>query len=1026
MDTKLEILRLRHRVQKLEQENAELRARLAAFDASGPAPGKDNGATSSKTQRSANTASASSTGASATDVPASARNAPSVPPCPTDSAPVTRLSSPSEKIRLFRSLFRGRADVYALRWHSEKTQKSGYSPVCANEWQPGLCEKGRVSCAKCPNRVLRPLDDAAIYRHLAGRDAQGRDVIGLYPMLPDETCYLLALDFDDANWQDCARAVASVCRAHSIPFALERSRSGQGAHVWLFFAEAIPCAKARQLGDALLSAAMDACGGISFTAYDRMFPNQDTLPAGGFGNLIALPLQGRARRQGNSVFLDDSLTPYPDQWAFLSTVRTLLPGQVNDLLAELCPGRPPLGALAEPAEAAGIHAPLADSSPSTSDFPTPWKPQPPCTLSTQDFKQLSLPIVRGNGLYIQKEHLTPAARNRLIRLAAFRNPDFYKKQAMHFSTHNIPRIISTAAEVDGFLVLPRGCEEALCALLPDAGADYAIQDETCPGRPLRITFTGALRPDQQPAADALLAHRNGVLSATTAFGKTVVAAWLIAQRGVNTLVLVHTQALLNQWQAALSQFLQIDEELPPQPKRRGRQRKRCLIGQIGGGKNTAAGFVDIAMLQSLVRGGEVDLRVREYGLVIVDECHHVSAAGFEQVLRAVPARYVYGLTATPARADGHGPIIMMQCGPVRYEVSAKEQAERQGFARVVVPRFTRFALSLTTEKATYGKMCEALAQNTLRNDLIVQDPRDLLAQGRTPLLLTERLEHAKILAATLRTFCPHVFLLSGCGTVKEKRAQLDELAAVPAGEPLAVVAIGKYAGEGFDLPRLDALLLTMPVVWKGTLTQYTGRLHRAAPGKREVLLYDYVDVRVPMLEQQYRRRLRSYAALAYTVRGSTAISNLDDHTAQKEAAIFVSCEQFSQQFTEDLEAASHEALFCVSSLSARPVQRMIPLLQRLQHKGGEVRIYLPEPAQFRGDIQPRITANAAALLRAGIPVVFCSNHLPNFCVIDQRLVWHGGLNPLGRTPTDESSLRMDAPDMATELVEFLRGMMPSG
>lgn len=1026
MDTKLEILRLRHRVQKLEQENAELRARLAAFDASGPAPGKDNGATSSKTQRSANTASASSTGASATDVPASARNAPSVPPCPTDSAPVTRLSSPSEKIRLFRSLFRGRADVYALRWHSEKTQKSGYSPVCANEWQPGLCEKGRVSCAKCPNRVLRPLDDAAIYRHLAGRDAQGRDVIGLYPMLPDETCYLLALDFDDANWQDCARAVASVCRAHSIPFALERSRSGQGAHVWLFFAEAIPCAKARQLGDALLSAAMDACGGISFTAYDRMFPNQDTLPAGGFGNLIALPLQGRARRQGNSVFLDDSLTPYPDQWAFLSTVRTLLPGQVNDLLAELCSGRPPLGALAEPAEAAGIHAPLADSSPSTSDFPTPWKPQPPCTLSTQDFKQLSLPIVRGNGLYIQKEHLTPAARNRLIRLAAFRNPDFYKKQAMHFSTHNIPRIISTAAEVDGFLVLPQGCEEALCALLPDAGADYAIQDETCPGRPLRITFTGALRPDQQPAADALLAHRNGVLSATTAFGKTVVAAWLIAQRGVNTLVLVHTQALLNQWQAALSQFLQIDEELPPQPKRRGRQRKRCLIGQIGGGKNTAAGFVDIAMLQSLVRGGEVDLRVREYGLVIVDECHHVSAAGFEQVLRAVPARYVYGLTATPARADGHGPIIMMQCGPVRYEVSAKEQAERQGFARVVVPRFTRFALSLTTEKATYGKMCEALAQNTLRNDLIVQDARDLLAQGRTPLLLTERLEHAKILAATLRTFCPHVFLLSGCGTVKEKRAQLDELAAVPAGEPLAVVAIGKYAGEGFDLPRLDALLLTMPVVWKGTLTQYTGRLHRAAPGKREVLLYDYVDVRVPMLEQQYRRRLRSYAALAYTVRGSTAISNLDDHTAQKEAAIFVSCEQFSQQFTEDLEAASHEALFCVSSLSARPVQRMIPLLQRLQHKGGEVRIYLPEPAQFRGDIQPRITANAAALLRAGIPVVFCSNHLPNFCVIDQRLVWHGGLNPLGRTPTDESSLRMDAPDMATELVEFLRGMMPSG
>ena len=991
--------------------------------------GAGRGATSSRTQKPTNTAGASNASTSATDLPASERSAPSAPPCPADSACVTRTSSPAEKIclfrSLFRSLFRGRADAYALRWHSEKTQKSGYSPVCANEWQPGLCEKGRVSCAKCANRALRPLDDAALYRHLAGRDAHGRDVIGLYPMLPDETCYLLALDFDDANWQDCAHAVAGVCRAHGIPFALERSRSGQGAHVWLFFAEAIPCAKARQLGDALLTAAMDACGGISFAAYDRMFPNQDTLPAGGFGNLIALPLQGQARRQGNSVFLDDSLTPYLDPWAFLSTVRTLLPVQVDALLAELCQSRPALGALAERTETADTRASHANIATTASSSHTPWKPALAPTLSAQDFKQLPLPIVRANGLYIQTEHLSPKARNQLIRLAAFRNPDFYKKQAMHFSTHNIPRILSTAMEADGFLVLPRGCEEALCALLQDAGTNYTIQDETCPGRPLRIAFTGALRPDQQPAADALLAHRNGVLSATTAFGKTVVAAWLIAQRGVSTLILVHTQALLNQWQAALAQFLQIDEQLPPQPKHRGRQRKRSLIGQLCGGKHTAAGFVDIAMLQSLVHGGEIDPRVREYGLVIVDECHHVSAAGFEQVLRAVPARNVYGLTATPARADGHGPIIAMQCGPIRYEVSAKAQAERQGFARIVVPRFTRFAMPLTIEKPTYGKICDALIQDTLRNALIVQDACDLLAQERTPLLLTERLDHAKILAAALRPHCPHVFLLSGRGTAKEKHALLDALAAVPAGVPLAVVAIGKYAGEGFDLPRLDALLLTMPVAWKGTLTQYTGRLHRAAPGKREVLLYDYVDIRVPMLEQQYRRRLHSYAALAYTVRGAAGKSGSGKHPAQSEAAVFVSCEQFPQRFAEDLKAATREVLFCAPSLSARSVQRMIPLLQCVQHQGGNVQVCLPDSAQFRADIQPKIAANAAALQRSDIPVAFCPNHLPNFCVIDQRLVWYGGLNPLGQMPTDGSSLRMDAPDVAAELVEVLRGVMPN-
>lgn len=1024
MDAGLEIRRLQRRVQELEQENAELRAQLAAFGLSSSAQGKAGDTVLSAAQMPSNTAATLDAPAPNTVTPS--HNRQSIPPARSAPLSVVRTSSPAEKIRFFRSLFRGRTDVYALRWHSEKTQKSGYSPVCANEWQPGLCEKGRVPCAKCANRVLRPLDDAAIYRHLAGRDAQGRDVVGLYPMLSDETCYLLALDFDDANWQDCARAVADVCRAHGIPFALERSRSGQGAHVWLFFAEAIPFAKARRLGDALLTAAMDTCGGISFIAYDWMFPNQDTLPAGGFGNLIALPLQGQARRQDNSIFLNDSLTPYPDPWAFLSTVRTLLPGHVDALLSELSPGRPSLGALAEPAEIAGTHASRADNTQTATNSHTPWKPQPSPALSAQDFKQLPLPIVRANGLYIHLEHLTPAARNRLIRLAAFRNPDFYKKQAMHFSTHNVPRIISTAAETDGYLVLPRGCEESLCALLEDAGAACAIQDKTCPGRPLRIAFTGTLRPDQQPAADALLARRNGVLSATTAFGKTVVAAWLIAQRGVNALVLVHTQALLNQWQAALSQFLRIDEQLPPQPKRRGRQRKRCLIGQIGGGKHTAAGFVDIAMLQSLVRDGEIDPRVREYGVVIVDECHHVSAAGFEQVLRAMPARYVYGLTATPARADGHGPIITMQCGPIRYQVSAKEQAERQGFARVVVPRFTRFALPLTTEKATYGKICDALIQNALRNDLIVQDACDLLAQGRTPLLLTERLDHAKIVAAALRLCCPHVFLLSGRGTSKEKRALLDALTAVPAGQPLAVVAIGKYAGEGFDLPRLDALLLTMPVVWKGTLTQYTGRLHRVAPGKREVLLYDYVDVRVPMLEQQYRRRLRSYAALAYTVRSAAGKPESSEQTAQSEAAVFVSCEQFPQRFAADLEEATREMLVCVPSLSARSVRRMIPLLQRLQHKGGDVQVYLPEPAQFRADIQPKITASAATLQRAGIPVMFCPDRLPNFCILDQRLVWYGGLNPLGRMPADENSLRMTSPGTAAELMEFLRGIMPSG
>lgn len=1016
MDTELEIQRLLSRVQELERENAILRKQLAALKSCDSLQ---------KGIASAHHAAATFVNSKEPCVQNAAQknqNHSSEPSLQAASAPVTRTSSPTEKIRLYRSLFRGRTDAYARRWYSEKTQKSGYSPVCSNEWKPGVCEKGRVSCAKCSNRQLSPLDDGAIYRHLAGRNAQERDVIGLYPMLPDETCFLLVLDFDDADWQACATAVAQVCRAHTVPFALERSRSGQGAHLWLFFAEAIPCTHARRLGDILLTAAMAACPALTFAAYDRMFPNQDTLPAGGFGNLIALPLQGKARQRGNSVFVDESFTPYPDQWTFLSSVRTLLPTQVDTLLATLCPAGRALGELADEV---GVEVSTADVAQTSMESCAPWKPKPVQSLAAQDFLYQPLSIVRADGLYIQKRHLTPVARNQLIRLAAFRNPDFYKKQAMHFSTHNIPRIISTAEEKDDFLVLPRGCEEALCSLLHGAGATYTVQDESCPGRPLHIAFTGTLRPDQQPAAGALLAHHNGVLSATTAFGKTVIAAWLIAQRKVNTLILVHTQTLLNQWQAALTQFLCIDESLPPQPKQHGRRRKLSLIGQIGGGKNTAAGYVDIAMLQSLVCDGEVKPFIKEYGLVIVDECHHVSAAGFEQVLRAVCARYVYGLTATPTRADGHEPIITMQCGPIRYQVSAAEQAARQGFARIVVPRFTRFAMPLTTEKMTYATICEALIRDTLRNKLIVQDTADLLAQGHTPLVLTERLEHAKILAVALRPHCSHVFLLSGQGTAKEKRALLTELAAIPNDEPLAVVAIGKYAGEGFDLPRLDVLLLTMPVVWKGTLTQYTGRLHRATPGKREVLLYDYVDFRVPMLEQQYRKRLRSYAALAYTIRGTIGDSNPNTlQPSQTESSAFIELSDFSRLLAQDLDATSKEALFCVPSLSAQSVHRMTPILQRLQHRGVNVQVYLPQPALFRLEIQPKITANVTILQQAGISVVFSQNHLSNFCVLDQHLVWYGGLNPLGRMPAEESNLRIVSPEISAELVDFLRRILP--
>lgn len=449
-------------------------------------------------------------------------------------------------VYLFRSLFRGREDVFARRWYSTKTEKAGYSPMCANEWKPGVCIKPKGTCSKCEHRELVPVNDQVIFNHLSGKDAYGRDVVGLYPILPDDTCCFLAIDFDDGAWQENVNAVRNICNEWEIPCAVERSRSGEGSHLWIFFSKPLPCSTARKLGSALLTVAMEREGTLRLDAYDRMFPCQDTLPSGGFGNLIALPLQGLARKKGNRVFVDEVFVPYPDQWAYLCEIKKMNTDDVEQPIKQHSHG-----------DALGTLCTVVPAE-------KPWEKKHKPQLSALDFIGIQK-VTRANMLFLPLSGLTPRGRNQLLRLAAFRNPEFYKAQAMRLPIYDKPRIICAAEEQDGYLALPRCCEDSLIDLLEQAGAAYEIDDQTYPGKPVRVTFHGALRDEQQPAADALLAHHSGVLSATTAFGKTVVAAYLISQRKVNTLILVHTQALLNQWKRSLSEFLEIDESLPELP-----------------------------------------------------------------------------------------------------------------------------------------------------------------------------------------------------------------------------------------------------------------------------------------------------------------------------------------------------------------------------------------------------------------------------------------------------------------------------
>ena len=904
-----------------------------------------------------------------------------------DAAAVHMKSTPEEKINLFRSLFRGREDVFARRWYSVQKEKGGYTPVCANEWKYGVCIKPKGKCSKCENRVLVPLDDAIIYKHLSGKDAYGQDVIGIYPILPDDTCYFLAIDFDDGAWQENVTAVRAVCSEWEIPCGVERSRSGEGAHLWMFFENAVPCATARKLGSALLTAAMEREGKLKLDAYDRMFPCQDTLPNGGFGNLIALPLQGQARKKGNSLFVDEVFQPYPDQWAYLSSMQKLSADAVDTIIKTHSHG-----------DALGNLCVVESTS-------KPWEKQKKVMLSALDFYGVQH-IVRANMIYIPANGFAPRVRNQLLRLAAFRNPDFYKSQAMRLPIYDKPRIICAAEEREGYLALPRCCEQNLIELLETAGAAYEVEDKTTAGNAIRATFKGELRAEQIPAAEALLSHNNGVLSATTAFGKTVIAAYLIGQRKVNTLVLVHTQALLNQWKKALSEFLEIDETLPELPKKRGRKKERSVIGMLGGSKNNLSGYVDIAIMQSLISGDEVRDLVKDYGMVIVDECHHVSAVSFEQVLKEVNAKYVYGLTATPMRQDGHQPIIHMQCGPIRYQVDAKAQAEKRPFDHAVIPKFTSFAQPVTDQVP--WKITDAYAAmqvNEERNNKIVADVLAAAAEGRTSIVLTERYDHAKTLAAMLGEKSPNVILLSGKGTAKEKREILQGLSRIPTDEPLILVATGRYVGEGFDLPRLDTLFLAMPVSWKGTLAQYAGRLHRSYEGKQEVLIYDYVDIRVPMLERMYHKRLSGYAAIGYTVRGDKA-------EPVSENRIF-SQEEYWEKFSWDICNAQKEILVTSPYLHIAQVKRFLRLLPK------EVRLTVVtgDESSFKPEAWAKMANSVKLLEDSGATVILKPKVYQRYAVIDKSTVWYGGINFLGFEKAAHGTMRLCSAELAKELLD---------
>ena len=908
------------------------------------------------------------------------------------SLPVFKLSL-DERVALFMSLFKGREDVFARRWFSKSTGKAGYQPVCVNEWRRGVCDKKTYKCAECPNRDFAPLTSQDVYRHLEGKDENCCDVVGLYAIMPDNNCSFLCTDFDDKNckhgYKDDVLAFVGVCRDWQIPYAIERSRSGNGAHVWIFFEEPLPAFKARRLGNAILTEAMNRDGRMSFHSYDRFFPNQDRMPEGGFGNLVALPLQGQARKNLNSVFVDDDFLAYKDQWTFLYNIKKLREDDVDKLL--------------------NLHVNEEFGALSTSSESKPWVTPTSQDLTKADFYS-TMEIVKADKIYIPLKSISAKVLNHLKRIAAFKNPEFYSKQALRLSTYYVPRIISCFDITDEYLAMPRGCEDAILSFLNDNNVKYSITDETSHGKKISVTFTGKEREEQTDAINALLTYSNGVLHATTAFGKTVTAAAIIARKKVNTLILVHSKALLTQWHERLTEFLDIDFKETEEPKKRGRKKVFSPIGCLDSTCNTLHGIIDIALIQSCLDENGVKPFVQDYGMVIVDECHHVSSITFENVLKNIKAHTVYGLTATPIRKDGQQPIIFMQCGPIRFSADAKSQITKQSFDRYLIPRFTSYR-SITEDRQTITAMYQSLSEDTVRNNLIVNDICKVVDSGRTPIILTNRTSHVTLLAEKLKNTIPNVITLTGSGTTKDKRDALLRLQTISPSEPLVIVATGKYVGEGFDYPRLDTLFLALPISWKGLVAQYAGRLHRENEGKKDVRIYDYIDIHEPVCDSMYRKRLKGYASIGYkTIIKSqpTLFDNVNDiEFSINEGQIF-NGKTYFRPYKTDLGTAKHSIVLSSPKLYNAERNSLVEYLMNLSSQGIEV-LVLTHTANEQTEY----------LQRKGLSVKIIPTLSLCTTIIDKTIVWYGAINALGYTSEEDNVIKVTDNNLADELTNAL-------
>ena len=908
----------------------------------------------------------------------------------------------------FMMFCRGRKDVYDLRYTNPKTGKNGYYSQCFNRWDRGchIQKKDGVRCKDCELRAYKPVTLPLIKAHMNGTDPNGNDVVAIYPMLENNLCQLLVFDFDnhakgaeqedyaniDDGWKEEINALRHICKNLDVDAVVERSRSGRGAHLWIFFKEMVPARLARRFGFALLEKGAESVNLKSFKYYDRMIPTQDALPEGGLGNVIALPLQGMALKSGNSAFIDENWNAYEDQLNVLAGTRRLTRQGIEDYLSLWYS----TGSISEDN---GTDAPWDKNS----------------EIEAGSVKGV-VRIVLADRIYIDSTGMSNKTKRQLRRMATFSNKQYFQNQAMDMPNYDESRFIYLGSDEGKYIVLPRGLREEILKKFDNAGISYKIEDKRTKGQELNISFRGELRESQIPAVETMLENETGILHAATAFGKTVVCCDMIARRGISTLILVDRADLMNQWIKRLEEFLDIDEELPEYQTKTGRTRKRkSLIGNLQGAHDTLTGIVDVAMIRSLKKKDGFHPKLKEYAQVYFDECHHAASDSAIEVLQEINAKYVYGVTATPKRGDGKEKINEFLLGPIRYRFTAKDRAEEQNINHLVYPRFTRTVKPHHLSKTPYGNDAyELIRNNDVRDEQIIRDVADCVQAGRTPVVLTKYVDHAKKLSERLKTYADRLILLTGANGTKARRAQVEELNKVDNSDSLILVGTGSLLGEGFDFPRLDTLFMATPVSGENVVEQYVGRLNRDYDGKENVIVYDYVDSHIPKFDKMYSARMKAYKKIGYEL-----CVNMDGEK-QKANAIY-DIENYAETYWKDLEEANSAVVVSSPRLNNQKVDRIIKILGKRLELGVKVTIVTWHPDAYKygkDDVRMELMER---LRKAGFEIRLVEESCEHYAVIDNEIVWYGSVNLLSKEDAEDNLMRVCSKDIAAELLEMTFG-----